>query len=148
MKKKPGTLDGYLAADVATAITVILFIVFVLGRTTPKYWYGGLVGTVILLGYAMFFSKAEVKNNSATAIQAKDEDDGDVRECRPGQTASGIDGLKVAGTVHKLPDGVHAVVMGDHSLKIRSLWGRLIYRVRGGKLATPPDAAWKPLFGA
>ena len=50
-------------------------------------------------------------------------------------------------TVYKVPNGVHATVNAKNKVKITSLWGRLIYEVLGGQIATPPDSGWNKMFG-
>jgi hypothetical protein len=50
-------------------------------------------------------------------------------------------------SVYKIPDGVHATVTADNKVKVYSLWGGLVYKVRGGQISTPPDSSWNKMFG-
>lgn len=146
MKKKSGTVDGYLLADIATIVTIVLFVLFVERKVNNGWFLLGGLSCIIALSYAMFIAKATVKNKSNSMIYCKDESSGRVFGCNPSERVDDIDGVKVGNTVYKIPDGVHAVVMGDNSIKIWSLWGRLIYHVKGGKLVSVPDVNWKDLF--
>ena len=148
MKRKLLSFDGYLLADVATVVTIVLFLLF-LENDEIKGWFSlGIIITGIILTYSLFLSKAHIDNQSGLTLYVKDEDNESVSIMGPGQKASDIDGVKVYGTVYKIPDGVHAIVMGNHTIKIRSIWGRLIYNFRGGVLTVPPDKSWEPLFQA
>ena len=185
--KKISSFDGYLLADITSALTVLLFVLFLAKKASPKLWaYLALASSIILI-YQMTFGKSVVKNekkesgadyingHSQSAVAVKDENSDQVIFVEPGEKQADVDGVKIdylrfrkstpqysragelliAGVppekiteVYKIPDGVHATVTEDNKISVTSLWGRLIYNVRGGKLNTPPDAAWKPLFQA
>lgn len=146
MKKKFGTFDGYLAADIMTGASVALFILFIIKRSDSKLWLIAATIAILLLWYAMLVAKTVVKNKSNQSIFTKGENDGIVAECKPGEKATDIDGLKAAGIVYKIPDGVHATVDERNQIKVTSLWGKLIYKVRGGICKMPPDEYWHQLF--
>lgn len=146
MKKKYGTVDGYLLADIATIVTGVLFVLFV-ERKVNNVWFAlSMMLCAAAIIYSAFIAKATVKNNSNGMIYCKDESSGSVFGCNPSERVDDIDGVKIGNTVYKIPDGVHAVVMVDNSVKILSFWGRLIYHVQGGKLVSAPDENWKDLF--
>lgn len=140
-------LDGYYLADIATTVTILLFVLFITGKTGESWFAFGIALISAALIYAMF-SSSQLQDETEAEVCVKDENTEETVNVLKGETVKGIDGAKVAGTVYKIPDGVHAVVMNDNTIKIRSLWGRLIYKVRGGELSAASDEAWKPLFEA
>jgi hypothetical protein len=146
MKKKFETLNGYLAADVMTAVTVVLLVCFLQNKNSKGWFSISGAMTFGLLFYAMFVSKTVVKNKSKQSIFTKNEDNDTVSECKSGEKATNIDGVKTNGVVYKIPDGVHAVVTKENKVKVNSLWGGFIYKVRGGELTAPPDEKWNKLF--
>lgn len=148
MKKKFGTIDGYLVADVMALVTVIMFIVFVSRKTNGMLWGTPAFITISMLVYQMMAGKAVIKNDSDVSVVCKDESGSGIKVCQPSEKICGIDGVKVGNIVYKVPDGVHAVVTDNHSVKIRSMLGSLMYKVRGGVMQTPPDKEWEPLFNA
>ena len=134
-------------ADVATVATVILFIGYIASKSMKGWFALSMLITATVLIYAIFISKSAVRNKTGQAILAKGENSSEPFAVNPGGKATDVDGVKVGQTVYKIPDGVHAVAT-DGGVHVLSLWGRLIYGVRGGALATEPDSGWKPLFEA
>lgn len=174
-RKTPFDFDGYLLADASTVATVVLFFLFITKKASPKYMAIGMLVTALLLLYQMILGKTVVENNlpapkngeggfdengtpQGNVVFAKDEKSSYVLKIYPKESIRGIDGIytfdptktkasyKPEYSVYKIPDGVHATVKEDYNVKVRSLWGRLIYKVRGGLLTAPPDKDWEPLF--
>lgn len=128
------SFDGYFAADIATVITLILFVVFVIKKTSPKYW--ALCGsiTLFLVAVQTKFGKTQLRNVSTNDVTVKDESSSETAGLYSGETAIDIDGANVNGIVYKIPDGVHATIK-DGIVKVEKSFflGPLIYSVRGGK---------------
>jgi hypothetical protein len=149
MKKKYGTFDGYLAADVLTVLTAILLFLALSKKVGIGLFAISGFATFGSLIYATMIGKTVLKNDTNRKILCKDEYTSAVETCGSGQSRSDIDGFRIEEPrcVYKVPDGVH-VIVGDNGVKVRSLWGRLLFKYRGGIQNTPPDNAWEPLFRA
>lgn len=127
-------INGYLLADVVAVITLMLFIVFLTNKTSPKYFaYPGMFAFLFIILQAKFGS-AQIINRTGGNITTKDENGGEVATVPTGETKTKIVGAKVAGVVYKLPDGVHATATKSNKIRINSITGAFIYKVRGGKI--------------
>ncbi|MCK9303504.1 MAG: hypothetical protein PHU62_10055 [Bacteroidales bacterium] len=140
-------IDGYLIADFTALITVILFILCLLHKTSIKYLGGTLAVTGILIFVQATFGKAQIINKTGKAICSKPEiEDKPISNINDQESKSSIDGIKMNGIVYKIPDGVHAIATEQNRIKINSIIGSVAYYAKGGLLTTPPDDSWNALF--
>lgn len=71
--KKFGTIDGYLLADVATVITVLLFVCFIISKSMEGRFPIPMAVIGASFVYSMFVSRSVVKNKTMSPILAKDK---------------------------------------------------------------------------
>lgn len=149
MKKHIKT-NLYAAVDVMAIVTVLLLAAFVAEKKKGMLIGAAsttILGSGLLIAQALF-GKAKVENCCPEIVYTKSEDGCDATELEPGLERYDIDGVKSCGVVYKLSDGVHGVIKKDGTLKVKSLTGKFINSVRGGKLSMAPDDCWKELFKA
>ncbi|MDD3915125.1 MAG: hypothetical protein PHU62_10090 [Bacteroidales bacterium] len=146
MNNKIKGIDGYLIADIAALLTIILFIVFLIYKNSPKYFLSAMAVSALSALLQSKFGKTQIINNTGADIYTKDEIGCMVSTVYTENIKSNIDGIKMNGIVYKIPDGVHAIATKQNSIKVSSIIGRLIYNVRGGMLSGPPDGDWIDLF--
>lgn len=145
--KKFETIDGYLLADVATVVTVLLFVCFIISKSMEGWFPIPMAVTGASLVYSMFVSRSVVKNKTMSPILAKDENSDTLYVVQAGDVVKHIDGIKANGIVYKIPDGAHAVLKED-GIYVRLFWAKFVYKYRGGIMDTPEDCNWEPLFNA
>ena len=139
-------IDGYLIADFTALITIILFLVFIAYKNSPKYFSGALAVTGILIFVQDTFGKAQIINKTSKTICSKDESDSTTSAISAGENKNSIDGVKIDGIVYKIPNGVHAIATEQNRIKVISVIGSIIYHAGGGLLTTLPDESWNALF--
>lgn len=127
MKYKTFKINSYKIADYATVATIILIIMYIMKIRAEIFIPFSLFFTGTSLLFATFFTKSAVKNKSTTTLYAKDENSSKVLEVEPQQTVTDIDGISANKIVYKIPNGVHAKINNDFSLKIDSFFGGNCY---------------------
>ena len=138
----------YSAADIAAAATIILFVLYIMKKTSIKPFAIIIMITSLLFGFQALFGQTKVENQSDSNITAKPENDTEPAMVAKGSEMYDIDGVKAKGKVFKAVDGTHIVVGKDGTVSTKSLVGKFINRVRGGYLSTSPDSTWDKLFNS
>ena len=136
MKRKIGTIDGYMATDILSVLTVLAL---VFPKVPLKYFSAMELITAFALFYAMAISKSVVKNRTNGTIAVKGENDTGAHILALGENAEDVDGVKVYDKVYRIPDGIHATVKKDGKVKVFSIFGKMIYKLRGGLIEEAPD---------
>lgn len=145
MKRKIGTVDGYIAADILSVLTLVAL---AFHKVPQKYAAVMVLLTALVVVYALAISKSVVKNRTNGTIAVKGENDTGAQILAPGENAEDIDGVKVYKKVYKIPDGIHATIKKDGKVKVVSIFGKMIYKLRGGLIEEAPDEGWTDLFDA
>ena len=138
----------YSAADIAAAATIILFVLYIMKKTSIKPFAIIIMITSLLFGFQALFGQTKVENQSDSNITAKPENGTEPAMVAKGSEMYDIDGVKTDGKVFKAVDGTHIVVGKDGTVSTKSLVGKFINRVRGGYLSTSPDSTWDKLFNS
>ena len=128
---------------------------FILSKKDVRYLYGAgsfVIITIILVWLEMNketqLTDTVVTNDSDSTVFFKPENDSEPKEIRPHTTAEGVDGINVCGEVYKLCSGTHVIVDKNNQVKTKSLSGKFANNFRGGKISSPKDVGWEPLFNA
>ncbi|MCK9303194.1 MAG: hypothetical protein PHU62_06890 [Bacteroidales bacterium] len=138
--------NGYLIADFAALITIILILVSAIYKNSPKYFLSAMTVSVLSALIQAKFGKAQIINKTGKAICSKDEYNSTTSAISADGNKNCIDGVKIDGIVYKIPNGVHAIATEQNRIKVNSIIGNAIYHIGGGLLTTPPDDSWNALF--
>lgn len=139
---------GYLV-DATAFLAAVLIVDSMITGNKKALLFGLIFGLLCIMFIALYFFYQDTKITNESEIKAfiKAEQGDNIDELLPKSTKYGIDGVKINGVVYKTPDGTHAKITKKNKIKIDSVFGWLVYAVRGGVMFDAP-IDWKPLFDA
>ena len=147
--KKIQDFNFWYLVDATAFLAAILIVGSMITGNKNALLFGLIFGLLCIMFIALYFFYQDTKitNESETKAFIKAEQGDNIDELLPKSTKYGIDGVKINGVVYKTPDGTHAKITKENKIKIDSVFGWLVYAVRGGVMSDAP-IDWKPLFDA
>lgn len=139
---------GYLV-DATAFLAAVLIVDSMITGNKKVLVFGAMFGILCFVFIVLYLlcQDTKITNESETKAFIKAEQGDNIDELLPKSTKYGIDGVKINGVVYKTPDGTHAKITKENKIKIDSVFGWLVYAVRGGVMSDAP-IDWKPLFDA
>lgn len=143
MKKK---INYYCLFDWMQLFAMILFMLSLYDEAIKLKYVFVFNILVVVIGFIATSQKSKVINKSQRTVYIKPENKAGAIEVRPGETYCGLEGIRCYSTVYKLSDGLSAVIKEDGCMRIQSVTGKALTRLRPCAIAVPPDDDWNDLF--